>query len=240
MFLLLPAIGSELFPQVDAGTFEIRLKTLPGTDLASCEKLVENIEATIKDVIPENEIDALIANIGLPVGKGRRVLNRVEQQLGPDTAYVIVNLKQQGRSTSTETYVNQLRSKLADEYPLEQFLFVSGGIVNMALNEGVPVPISVQISAGTIGKCRDYAEQVVEQIQDIPGTADVQIAQSLDYPQFDVQVDRTRAKYLGLGSRGSCRNDSDRPGIQRRLLADDLDRPEDRRGLLHGSSIRRQ
>ena len=197
-FLLLPRIGSELFPEVDAGTFELRIKTLPGTDLNECEQLVARIEDTIKEVIPEQEIDALISNIGLPVGKGAGFSTVLSSNSGPDTAYVIVNLKQAQRRTSTRTYIGQLREKLAEDYPLEQFLFVSGGIVNMALNEGVPVPISVQISAGTIGQCRDNAERVVEAIKDIPGTADVQIAQSLDYPQFDVQVDRTRAKYLGV------------------------------------------
>lgn len=63
-------MGTELFPDVDAGTFELRIKTVPGNDLDETEKLVERIEKTIKDVIPEEEIDTLIANIGLPVGKG--------------------------------------------------------------------------------------------------------------------------------------------------------------------------
>ncbi|MGY8767551.1 MAG: efflux RND transporter permease subunit [Pirellulales bacterium] len=197
-FLLLPRIGTELFPTVDAGTFELRIKTLPGTKLLDTEKLVARIEDTVKRVIPENEIDTLIANIGLPVGKGAGFSTVLSSNSGPDTAYLIVNLKQTGRSTSTETYIKQLRSELADEYPLEEFLFVSGGIVNMALNEGVPTPISVQVSAGTLGQCRDAAERIVNVVKEIPGTEDVQIAQSLDYPQFDVQVDRTRAKYLGV------------------------------------------
>jgi multidrug efflux pump subunit AcrB len=197
-FTLLPFIGTELFPAVDAGTFEIRIKTIPGTELIETEKLVARIENTIKEVIPENEIKTLIANIGLPVGKGAGFSTVLSSNSGPDTAYLIVNLRQAGRSTSTQTYVDTLRKKLADDYPLEQFLFVSGGIVNMALNEGVPTPISVQVSAGTLGQCRDAAERIVKVVQQIPGTEDVQIAQSLDYPQFDVQVDRTRAKYLGL------------------------------------------
>ena len=140
----------------------------------------------------------MIANIGLPVGKGAGFSTVLSSNSGPDTAYLIVNLKQEGRRTSTQTYIERLREKLSQDYPLEQFLFVSGGIVNLALNEGVPVPISVQVSAGTLGKCRDYAEKIVAVTSQIPGTADVQIAQSLDYPQFDVQVDRTSAKYLGV------------------------------------------
>ncbi len=197
-FLLWPMIGTELFPNVDAGSFEIRIKTLPGTELDQTEKLVERIEATIKDVIPEEEIETLIANIGLPVGKGAGFSTVLSSNSGPDTAYLIVNLKQDNRTTSTNDYVEELRERLAADFPMEEFLFVSGGIVNMALNEGIPTPISVQLSAGTLEQCRDAAEQVVEAVREIPGTADVQIAQSLDYPQFDVQVDRTRAKYLGV------------------------------------------
>ncbi|MDA1230588.1 MAG: efflux RND transporter permease subunit, partial [Planctomycetota bacterium] len=66
-FLLWPQLGSELFPQVDAGSFELRLKTLPGTRLDKTEELVIRLENAIKEIIPEKEIDALIANIGLPV-----------------------------------------------------------------------------------------------------------------------------------------------------------------------------
>ncbi|MEM8734334.1 MAG: efflux RND transporter permease subunit [Planctomycetota bacterium] len=197
-FLFVPALGTELFPSVDAGTFEIRIKTLPGTRLEETEQLVARIEDSIKEVIPAEEIETLIANIGLPVGKGAGFSTVLSSNSGPDTAYLIVNLRQDRRTVATSDYIDELRSKFAEDYPLEKFLFVSGGIVNMALNEGVPTPISVQVSAGTIGGCRDAAEKVVAAISPIAGTADVQIAQSLDYPQFDVQVDRTRAKYLGV------------------------------------------
>ncbi|MEL6105794.1 MAG: efflux RND transporter permease subunit [Planctomycetota bacterium] len=197
-FLFWPALGSELFPEVDAGSFEVRLKTLPGTKLQDTEKLVARIENSIQEVIPQQQIESLIANIGLPVGKGAGFSTVLSSNSGPDSAYIIVNLKQSGRRTSTRDYVRTLRGKLAEEYPMEEFLFVTGGLVNMTLNEGIPTPISVQVSAGTVGACRDAAERIVDAVAPIRGTADVQIAQSLDYPQFDVQVDRTRAKFLGI------------------------------------------
>lgn len=197
-FLLWPRLGTELFPEVDAGTFEIRLKTLPGTHLADTERLVAEIEESIKQVIPEEEIDTLIANIGLPVGKGAGFSTVLSSNSGPDTAYIIVNLNQERRSASTKSYIQRLRQTFKQTYPMEEFLFVSGGIVNMALNEGVPTPISIQVSAGSLAQCREVAEQIVDSVRPIAGAADVQIAQSLDYPQFDIQVDRTRAKYLGV------------------------------------------
>ncbi len=193
-----PRIGSELFPEVDAGAFELRIKTAPGTRLEETEQLVIDVEETIKQVIPADEIKTIISNIGLPVGKGAGFSTVLSSNSGPDTAYILVNLKTTGRSTSTEEYVTRLRRKVADEFPTDQFLFVNGGIVNMALNEGMPTPIDVQISAGTIEQCRETAEQVVERLKEIDGTADVQIAETFDTPQFDIEVDRTRAKLLGI------------------------------------------
>ena len=195
---LLPKIGSELFPEVDAGTFELRLKATPGMRIEETEQLVARVENAIKQVIPEQEIETIISNIGMPVGKGAGFSTVLSSNTGPDTAYLIVNLKQTGRATSTRTYVGRLREKLKQDFPRDQFLFVSGGIVNMALNEGVPAPIDIQVSAGTVEKCRVHAEQVVKALHGIPGAVDVQIAQSLDYPQLDIQVDRLRAEYLGL------------------------------------------
>lgn len=196
--LLLPRIGTELFPNVDAGTFEVRLKTIPGTRLEDTEELVTRIEDTVKEVIPANEIEAIIANIGLPVGKGAGFSTILSPNSGPDTAFLVVNLAQSGRSTSTDQYVERLRALFAERFPREQFLFTSGSIVNAALNEGAPTPINIQISGGSLALCRNAAEKITDLVSQIPGTADVQIAQALDYPQLDIKVDRTKARYLGL------------------------------------------
>lgn len=132
--LLVPRLGSELFPSVDAGTIEIRLKTLPGTRIEQTEQVVMRIEETIREVVPADEIDALISNIGLPVGKGAGFSTVLSSNSGPDTAFIVLNLTRSGRSTSSDEYVDQLRPLLAERFPDEQFLFTSGSIVNAALN----------------------------------------------------------------------------------------------------------
>ena len=205
-YLLYDRIGSELFPAVDAGTFELRVKTTPGTRLEETEKLVEKIEQTIREEIPENEIRNIISNIGLPVGKGAGFSTVLSSNTGPDSAFLITNLKQEGRTTSSLEYVEKLRKVLKKRFPQEQFLFVTGGIINATLNQGVPVPINVQVSAGTVAKCRTAAEKVVQSIQDIDGAVDVQIGQALDYPQLDIKVDRTRASLMGLTQRDIAEN----------------------------------
>ncbi|QDV36595.1 efflux RND transporter permease subunit [Tautonia plasticadhaerens] len=196
--LLLPGIGTELFPDVDAGTFELRVRTIPGTRLELTEELVARIEETIRDVIPPAEIESIISNIGLPVGKGAGFSTVLSPNSGPDSAFLVVNLEQEGRSISTKSYVDLLRGRLTSDFPAEKFFFVTGGIVNAALNEGVAAPIDIQISAGSLEATRSRAEEVVRAVSKVPGAVDVQIAQALDYPQLDVKVDRIRAKYLGL------------------------------------------
>ncbi|MHC4672602.1 MAG: efflux RND transporter permease subunit, partial [Planctomycetota bacterium] len=205
-FLLLPMIGKELFPDVDAGTFEIRVRTIPGSNIEQTERLVVQIEDTIKETVPENELNTIISNIGLPLGKGAGFSTVLSSNSGPDCAFIVVNLHNRRRKTSTVEYVETLREKLAQRFPQERFLFVTGGIVNAALNEGVAAPINIQVSAGTLEKCREVAENVVEKVSQIPGAIDVQIAQMLDYPQFDVQVDRTRASLMGLSQTDVAQN----------------------------------
>ncbi len=205
-FLLFPLLGQELFPEVDAGTFEVRIKTVPGTKLLKTEELVASVEDSIKSVIPENEIQAIISNIGLPVGKGAGFSTILSSNSGPDTAYVIVNLSLKGRSTSTREYVEELREKWKTEFPSEKFLFVTGGIINAAINEGKPTPIDIEIKTGTLSAGREAAEIIEAAMKSVPGAADVQIAQMLDYPQLDIQVDRTRAAYYGLSQEEVAKN----------------------------------
>jgi len=205
-FLLLPKVGTELFPSVDAGSFEIRVKTAPGTRLEKTEEVVAKIEEYIQSIIPDHDIKSIISNIGMPVGKGAGFSTVLSSNSGPDTAFLIVNLQDKGRKKSVMNYVSELRAGLAENFPHEKFLFVTGGIINATLNEGVAAPIDIQVAAGTLEACRAAAEKIERAVRDVPGAADVQIAQSLDYPQLDIHVDRAKAALYGLTQDDVARN----------------------------------
>lgn len=204
-FLLVPALGSELFPDVDAGTFEVRIKTIPGTRLEKTEELVAKIEESVKETVSEESVQSIISNIGMPVGKGAGFSTILSSNSGPDTAYIIVNLKN-NRSKSTQGFVKELRAKWKEEFPREKFLFVTGGIVNAALNEGAPTPIDIEIKTGSLEAGREAAETIEAAVRGIPGAVDIQIAQMLDYPQLDIEVDRTKAAFYGLTQEEVAKN----------------------------------
>jgi HAE1 family hydrophobic/amphiphilic exporter-1 len=197
-FFLLPNVGTEFFPEADAGSFEVRIKTTPGTRLELTEQKVIRIEDSIKAAAGKENIQAIISNIGLPVGKGAGFSTILSPNSGPDTAYIIVNLNNSGKRAPTRDIIRQLRENWATEFPDEKFLFVSGGIVNAALNEGAPTPIDIEIKTGNLSAGREAAEAIQSAMQGIPGAVDIQIAQALDYPQLDIKVDRTKAAYYGL------------------------------------------
>jgi multidrug efflux pump subunit AcrB len=115
LFLYL-GIGTELFPDVDAGVFEVRVKTTPGTRIEETEKLVMKLGDAIKEIIPEKEIETLMANIGLPTGKGAGFSTMLSPNSGPDTAFLVVTLHLEGRKTSTREYVKILRRPLLKSF----------------------------------------------------------------------------------------------------------------------------
>jgi multidrug efflux pump subunit AcrB len=205
-FFLLPMVGSELFPAVDAGSFEIRMKTAPGTRLENTEAVVAKVEAFIQKTIPQEDIKSIISNIGMPVGKGAGFSTVLSSNSGSDTAFLIVNLQDKGRKKSVMSYVSELRAGLGENFPHEKFLFVTGGIINATLNEGVAAPIDIQVAASSLEACRATAEVIERAVKDVPGAADVQIAQSLDYPQLDIDVDRAKAALYGLTQDDVARN----------------------------------
>ena len=99
------------------------MRTLPGTRIEKTEVLVEQIEDVIKEVIPEKELMTMLANIGLPVGKGAGFSTILSPNSGPDSAFIVVTLRNDMNRASTASYVSRLRKELYQKFPREQFLF---------------------------------------------------------------------------------------------------------------------
>ncbi len=81
------------------------------------------------------------------------------------------------------------------------FSFLPADIVSQILNFGAPAPIDLQVRGANVAANFAYANKLLSQIRQIPGVADARIQQSPNNPTFDVDVDRTRAQYVGLTER---------------------------------------
>src|SRR6516225_675617 len=191
----LPGLGQDFFPSVDAGQIKLHLRAPTGVRIEKTAALCDSIEATIRSVIPAREISTIVDNIGLPYS-GINLSYSTSAPVGPGDADILISLNSDHRPT--ELYVRALREKLNALYPGTTFSFAPADIVSQILNFGLPAPVDVQVSGFDTTATRKYASEILARMRRIPGLVDSRIQQQYDYPTLNVDVDRTKASFLGL------------------------------------------
>ena len=197
-FLLVPFLGRNFFPAVDTGQILIHVRTQIGTRVEETANKLADIQKVVRQVIPPDMIETMADNIGMPISGINLTYNNTGV-IGPQDGDIQIKLKEDHKPT--EEYVRELREKLPREFPGVSFAFLPADIVSQILNFGSPAPIDIQVrGANTAGNFK-YANDLLRRIKLIPGVADARIQQSPSSPSFDVNVDRTRAQYVGLTAR---------------------------------------
>jgi multidrug efflux pump subunit AcrB len=194
-FALVPFLGRDFFPAVDAGQFRLHVRAKTGTRIEAMAGLCDRIEASIRGVIPASEMGAVIDNIGLPYS-GINTSYANNGTIGTADAEILVSLKEGHRPTAG--YVKRMREELPREFPGVAFFFQPADIVTQILNFGLPSPIDIQIVGRDQRDDYKVATALLGDIDRIPGVADTHIQQVFDQPQLSVAIDRTKARELGL------------------------------------------
>jgi len=189
-----PGLGQDFFPSVDGGQIKLHMRTQSGTRIEETAALCDAVEATIRGMIPASEIVNVVDNIGLPYS-GINLAYSTSAPIGPADADIYVNLTPHHKPTAD--YVRALRTKLAATYPSTTFAFLPADMIGQILNFGLPSPIDVQIVGFNTQANREVANQLLQKLRAVPGAVDLHIHQG-DYPQFNVDVDRSKAELLGV------------------------------------------
>src|ERR1700741_245151 len=197
-FLLVPFLGQDFFPSSDNGQFILHLRAKSGTRIEETAKLCDLVEGSIRREVPNDEMDNILDNIGLPYSS-INFMHATSGLIGAGDADILVSLKEKHHPTAD--YVQRLREKLPREFPGTTFYFLPADIVTQVLNFGLPAPIDVQIEGADIDANREVAAQMLHEIGKVPGVADARIQQAFDYPTFQVNVDRTKAAQGGYAER---------------------------------------
>ena len=196
--LLVPWLGQDFFPAVDAGQFKIHVRAHTGTRIEETAALCDHIDSTIREHIPVNEMVTIVDNIGLPYS-GLNLSYSTSAPIGPEDADIQVQLTP--KHHPTEAYVDELRGILAREYPGVTFYVLPVDIVTQILNFGLSAPIDIQIVGPNLYGNRAVAEKMLNEVRYVTGASDARIQQPFDYPNFTVNVDRTRAQAIGFTQR---------------------------------------
>jgi multidrug efflux pump subunit AcrB len=193
--ILVPFLGSDLFPDVDSGQIRLHVRAPIGMRVEETAALCDRVEASVRKTIPPDELTGILDNIGLPYS-GINLSYSTSGVIGTSDAEILISLKADHHPTAG--YVRELRRNLPTEFPGTDFFFQPADIVSQILNFGLPSPIDSQLVGSNLAANFDVARQMLPRIKQIGGAADVHIQQALDLPKLRINVDRTRAEGVGF------------------------------------------
>jgi len=198
--LLLPLVGRDFFPSVDAGLIKLHVRGVPGTRIEETERKFVQIEDAIRQVIPKEEIETLLDNVGIPYS-GLNLSLSEGALISAADGEIFIALKKDHQPTPG--YVRKLRATLVEKFPEQTFFFLAPDISTQVLNFGLPAPIDVQV-VGAVGNEQatyEVAQKIARRVLDVPGAVDVHLAQVPRQPEIRIDVDRTMAGQVGLTER---------------------------------------
>jgi CzcA family heavy metal efflux pump len=198
---LWPFLGENFFPEVDSGQILMHVRAQPGTRIEETARLFDLIEQTVRGTIPPEQLDNIVDNIGLPFS-GINMAYQNTGTIGPEDGDTLISLKE--GHAPTAGYIKKLRTILPQKFPGTTFSFLPADIVSQILNFGLPAPIDVQVIGNNQKANFAYANDLLKRIRTVPGIADLRIQQVFNYPQINVDVDRTLAGEVGLTQRDAA------------------------------------
>ena len=194
-FALTPFLGRDFFPTVDAGQILMHARLRVGTRVEETANQFADIQKAIRQIIPAKDIATMVDNIGFPVS-GINMTYSGTGTIGSQDGDIQIKLAE-GHAPTAEL-VKTLREELPPRFPGVTFSYLPADIISQILNFGAPAPIDLQIRGPDVNANYAYAQKLLNGMRHIPGVADARIQQSLDSPGLNVDVDRTRAQFVGI------------------------------------------
>ncbi|MDB6112328.1 MAG: mdtC, partial [Pedosphaera sp.] len=189
-------LGTEIFPRVDAGQFQLRLRAQPGSRIEVTERIATNVLEIVKrEVGPEN-YDVSLGFVG--VHPASYPINLIYLwNSGPEEAVLQVQLKKNA-PVKIESLKERLRNRLAEAMPDVKFSFEPSDIVSRVMSLGSPTPVEVVVSGPNLAASLEHAQKIREQLLKVPALRDIQFGQTLDYPTVDIGLNRERAGIMNV------------------------------------------
>src|SRR6201997_4850444 len=189
-------LGQDFFPQVDAGLLRLHVRGRAGLRVEETARLCGEIEGTLRQEIPQGQLQTVLDNIGLP-NSGINQSYSSSGTIGTSDAEILIALNPE-KHPPTKDLMRHLREFLPRRFPGVEFFFQPADIVTQILNFGLPAPIDVQVVGTDQQTNYGIAQQIAGRMRHIPGIADVHVQQLLSLPTLHMDIERTRVTQVGL------------------------------------------
>jgi multidrug efflux pump subunit AcrB len=173
----------------------MHVRTRAGTRIEETARTVDQIEQMIRQIIPANQVQMIVDNMGIPYSGINTSYNNTGT-MSPADCDILVSLKE--NHDATEKFVQAIRARMPHDFPDVGVWFPPADIVSQTLNFGLPAPIDVQITGADLAANFKFTSRLLEQIRHVPGAVDFRIQEPNDELQLNVTMDRTLGSILGI------------------------------------------
>ena len=189
-------IGTEIFPQVDVGQFQMRIKAPTGTSIENTEKTVLSILELIKGQVGGKNVESSVAFVG--VHSPSYPINTVYLWTSGSHEAVLEVALSRDSKVELEGFKEKLRALVREKLPDVEISFEPSNLVDRAMSQGAQTPIEVSVNGSKLDADRGYAQQVRDALSSLPFLRDLQYGQRFDFPAISIDVDRKQAGFRGL------------------------------------------
>lgn len=196
---LIPVIGMDFFPNVDAGQLRMHLTAPTGTRIEETERIFLRVEDEIRKIVHREDLATILDNIGIPTS-GINLAYGDNITSSEFDGEILISLTEDHK-TSTFVYADKIRAMLKKKFPEVTCFFQPADIVSQILNAGLPAPIDIQVAGRNKKENYKIAQRLRKEVAAVHGAADVTLHQITNAPQLRLNVDRTKANQLGFTQR---------------------------------------
>jgi len=193
---VIPFLGREIFPRVDAGQFRIRLRAPVGTRVERTEVMTREVLQEISRAAGPDNVAITLSFVGTQPPS--YPVNTIYLWTSGQYEAVLSIALKRGAGVKLPELEEKLRKTLTDKFPGNRFSFEAGDIISQIMNFGSPTPVEVAVTGHDLSADRSYAEKLLAGMSRIDSLRDLQFGQPLDYPTINIDVDRERAGQLGV------------------------------------------
>ncbi len=189
-------LGTEIFPPVDSGLLQMRLRAPAGTRVERTERIVRDALQAAEAAAGKGSVESSIAFVG--VQPSSYPVNLIFLWTGgPHEAVIRVKFKDNA-GVSTAAVQEELRKRIPEAAPGTRVSFEAADLVSQVMSFGAPTSVEIAITGPSLPDSRAYAEKALAAVSELKGVRDAQVGELLEYPAISIHVDRDRAAQLGV------------------------------------------
>jgi len=195
LYVLLPRMGTELFPDANAPLLRVRLRAPAGTRIEETERIVLRALNVIQKDVGQDNVQVTSDFMGVVPSSYPVDLIHLFTS-GPEEAIIQVAVKPD--TPRGEALREHIREDLRRELPDSRVSFEAADIVSQVMSFGSPTPIEVAVQGASLANDYAYGQKIQSQLAKLSFLRDLQFAQEYNYPTLDINISRERAGQFGL------------------------------------------